>query len=305
MPLEALHYQLVCTANHVDIVRAVELGDHVRAKEIASAARRHAPASLVLRIAPKQVAHGPVVRHLLLPVDAANLVEVLDGRRQPAVHAEYFAVDDRRKAEVVEDLRAVPPHGRRSVLAQALIVKAVDLCDLARLMVAPDQRDSVRIAHLQRQQQQKRLHTIVAAVHEIAHKQVVLLGHIAANLEQLLQVVELTVDVAAHGHWRVHTLHVALLHQDLAGFGAQGLHLVLLDDLAALQLLDLSVQVAVVGHLHPEDGGSRGDGEAVNRTAGVDRAGTALLVVHQTGAGGFQVATRLHKRNTINFWSLE
>lgn len=46
----------------------------------------------------------------------------------------------------------------------------------------------------------------------------------------------------------VDSLHVPLLDENLARFGAQRLHLLFLDDLALLQLLDLPVQVAKVRH---------------------------------------------------------
>ena len=73
-----------------------------------------------------------------------------------------------------------------------------DLRDLARLVVAPDERDAVRVAHLEREQQQERLDAVEAAVDKVAHEEVVRVGHVAAHLEQLLQVVELAVDVPAY-----------------------------------------------------------------------------------------------------------
>ena len=184
------------------------------------------------------------MRHLLLAVDGADLVERVDGGREAAVHAEDLVVDYGRQADVVEHLGAVLPHRDRAVLAQALVVEAVDLSDLARLVVAPDERDAVRVAHFEREQQQEGLHRVEAAVDEVAQEQVVGLGHVAAHAEQLLQVVELAVYVAADGHRRVHLLHVALLGQDLARLRAQRFHLALLDYLALLELLDLPVQVA-------------------------------------------------------------
>jgi len=55
------------------LVGLVELGADVAAEKVAGAARRQAPALDVLRVAPQQVAHGAVVRHLLLPVDRPDL----------------------------------------------------------------------------------------------------------------------------------------------------------------------------------------------------------------------------------------
>ena len=50
--------------------------------------------------------------------------------------------------EVVKHIGAVAPHVDRAVLAQALVIKAVHLGDLAGLVVAADQGDAVGVAHL-------------------------------------------------------------------------------------------------------------------------------------------------------------
>lgn len=60
----------------------------------------------------------------------------------------YLAIDDGGEGQVVKDLGAVSPHGDRAVLAEALVVEAVDLCDLPGLVVPPDQRYPVWVAHL-------------------------------------------------------------------------------------------------------------------------------------------------------------
>ena len=58
-------------------------------------------------------------------------------------------------------------------------------------------RLQARQTRLQREQQQEGLDAVVAAVHEVAHEQVVGLRAVAADLEQLHEVVELPMDVAA------------------------------------------------------------------------------------------------------------
>lgn len=80
------------------------------------------------------------------------MVQRVDGRTQPAVDSEYPALDDRREAEVIEYLRAVPPNVGATVLAQALVVEAVDLGDLPTLVIAAYERDAVWISHLKREQ---------------------------------------------------------------------------------------------------------------------------------------------------------
>lgn len=65
-----------------------------------------------------------------------------------------LSIDDGRERQVVEYLGAVSPHRHRAVLAEALIVEAIDLCDLPGLVVSPDQSDPVWITHLRNQKQE-------------------------------------------------------------------------------------------------------------------------------------------------------
>ena len=61
---------------------------------------------------------------------------------------EDFVVNYGREAQVIENLSAVAPNINRSILAQALVIKTIDLSDLARFVVPADQSDPVWIAHL-------------------------------------------------------------------------------------------------------------------------------------------------------------
>jgi len=65
-------------------------------------------------------------------------------------------------------------------------------------VVAADERDAIWVAHLQAQQQQERLERVEAAIHKVAHEQVVGLRHVAADAEELHQIMELAVDVTAY-----------------------------------------------------------------------------------------------------------
>lgn len=64
------------------------------------------------------------------------------------MNAQDAVIDERREAEVVENVCAVAPHVDRAVLSKALVVKPVHLRDLARLVVAADEVDAVWVPHL-------------------------------------------------------------------------------------------------------------------------------------------------------------
>ena len=64
------------------------------------------------------------------------------------MYAEDFVLDNGREREVVEDLSAVSPNIDGAILPQTLVVEPVHLGDLPRFVVAANQSDAVRIAHL-------------------------------------------------------------------------------------------------------------------------------------------------------------
>ena len=88
-------------------------------------------------------------------------------------------------------------------------------------MVPSYQRDPIRIPHLQTQQQQKALQRIEAAVHKVAHEQVVGVRDVAAHAKQFHQVVELAVDVAAYCDGGVDGDDVAFFDEQFTGFVAE------------------------------------------------------------------------------------
>ena len=65
-------------------------------KDVPRAPGGDAPAVHLLGVRPHEVRHGSVVRHLLLSADGTDLVQCVDCRREAAVHAEHFIVDDGR-----------------------------------------------------------------------------------------------------------------------------------------------------------------------------------------------------------------
>jgi len=80
------------------------------------------------------------------------------------VEAEDLVVNQRRQREVIEQIGKILPNVGVAILAQALVIKAVYLCDLARLMVAAQNRDAVRVADLESNEQGDRLDGVISSV---------------------------------------------------------------------------------------------------------------------------------------------
>lgn len=60
------------------------------------------------------------------------------------MNTKHFAVYNGGQREEIEDLATGFPYGSIAILGLTFLVEPVDLGDLSRLMVSPDQRDSVR-----------------------------------------------------------------------------------------------------------------------------------------------------------------
>ena len=124
------------------------------------------------------------------------------------MYAEYLSFDDGCERQVVEGVVEVVPDVVVAVLARDFIVESVDVSDVSRLVVPPQQHHHLGVLQLVEEQQKNRLHRIVPAVHVVPQEHVSLLGDRSAPAEQLKQVPELSVDVAADGDWRLDGLHV-------------------------------------------------------------------------------------------------
>ena len=85
------------------------------------------------------------MRNLLGSSNDAYLVKSTDLRTQATVHAEHFAVNDCSENQEVKDLATCFPYRGIAVLLLALFIKPVDLCDLARFVIAPDESHAIRV----------------------------------------------------------------------------------------------------------------------------------------------------------------
>lgn len=125
-------------ADQLQIVQLVELVGHLGAEEPACAPRRHGPRFDIFWIAPHEIAEGSFMRHFYFSVDESDLINGADVGRETSVDAQHLAFNERRDAEIVEHLGAVLPWVRISVLADDLVIEAVDSGDLTTFVVASE-----------------------------------------------------------------------------------------------------------------------------------------------------------------------
>jgi hypothetical protein len=102
--------------------------------------------------------------------------------------ATYLVVDESGKRKVIEKIGEESPDIRVTVLAQTLVVEPVHLGDLPRLVISAEDRDTVAVAQLQRNEQRDGLHRVVTAVDVVTHEEVVGVGRVTADAEEFGEV---------------------------------------------------------------------------------------------------------------------
>jgi hypothetical protein len=137
--------ELVSTSDELKTVDMIKLGCNLVSKEPACTTGRNSPRLDILRIAPDQVAKSTLMRDLLGTSNDTDLIDGTDLRTQAAVNAENLTVNDSSKDEKIKYLAARLPDRRVSIFLLALLVKAINLGDLAGFMVASNECDLVGV----------------------------------------------------------------------------------------------------------------------------------------------------------------
>lgn len=119
--------------------------------------------------------------------------------RAPVTKDTHLVIDQSGQGEIIKQIRKELPDVGVSVLSQTLVVKTVNLGDLTRLVVSSEDGHSVPISELERDEQRDRLDRVVSSVDIVAHEQVVCVGRVASDPEQLRQIVLWVRDVAKGG----------------------------------------------------------------------------------------------------------
>ena len=85
----------------------------------------------------------------LYSVESTDIVECVDARGETSVEAEDLVLDQGCEGKEVEEVGEVLPDVGIAVLAQAFVVEAVNLGDLARLVVAAEDGNALWVSDLE------------------------------------------------------------------------------------------------------------------------------------------------------------
>jgi hypothetical protein len=104
------------------------------------------------------------MRNLLDPVQRSDVVEGVDAGGETAVKAEDLILDQGGEGKIVEEVGEVLPDVGIAVFAQTLVVEAVDLSDLAGLVVSSENGDALGIANFKSDKECDGFDRVVASV---------------------------------------------------------------------------------------------------------------------------------------------
>ena len=100
-------------------------------KGVTSTTRRYSPTASVIGVRPEQIAHGALMGHFLYPIKGSDVIERVNAGRQSAVQTEDLVVDQSGERKVIKEVGKIFPDICVAILAQALVVEAVDLGNLS------------------------------------------------------------------------------------------------------------------------------------------------------------------------------
>jgi len=138
-PIVPLHNQLMSPGNQGQSIRVVECLRYVLSEGVSGTTRRDAPAATIVGIRPEEVAHRALMWNLLESVQSPDVVQGVDARRESSVKTEDLSVHQGGEGEVVKQIGEILPHVGVTVLAQTLVIEAINLCDLSGFVVSPEE----------------------------------------------------------------------------------------------------------------------------------------------------------------------
>eukprot|EP00754_Rhynchopus_humris_P021592 Rhum_TRINITY_DN14751_c2_g1::Rhum_TRINITY_DN14751_c2_g1_i1::g.113528::m.113528 len=167
---------------------------------------------LWVRVAPQQVGHQPLLRHVAVAVERLQVCHGHVRAGHAAVRDEHLVADDVRQRQQLEDGLDGVVQVARAVLQQDLCEEVVLFVYGVVLVVAADDVEPLRVRQLHQQQGGHALDAVGAAVDEVpVEDDDVVLGGDAGEVQDVQQVVELAVYVADDVHLRV-VLHLDVHH---------------------------------------------------------------------------------------------
>lgn len=127
------------------------------------------------------------------------------------MHTKQLSLNNSCQRQEIKRIIEIVPHIIIPVLFANLIVKTIHVCDVTRLMIPPQQYQQIRMLQLVKKQQQDALHRVVPTIYIVSQHDIALFRNCPASFEHLQHVPELSMNITADYHRRLHRLNIRLL----------------------------------------------------------------------------------------------
>ena len=116
------------------------------------------------------------------------------------MHAEegLLCLNEGTYGQIIKQVCKIRPYVRAIKLALTLSIEAIHGCRLSSLVVAPNQSHAFRVPQFQQKEIGHCFDREGASIHIVTQEQIVCVRQLTTNLEDLKQVVKLTMHVSNH-----------------------------------------------------------------------------------------------------------
>ena len=143
------------------------------------------------------------------------------------MQTKYLILNNCRQRNVVKEICKHLPWSFTSKFLNTLLVKAIYLGDSSRLVITSGQMYAFWVTDLQRDQQRNGFDRVVSPVDEVSHEQVISKGDVSSDVEELDQVVKLSMYISTDGDRCSDSGGIAFLQQNCCCFLGDQLNLLL------------------------------------------------------------------------------
>ncbi len=247
--LEAVLDHLMRSDDDVDFELLAESLDCIRSEVVTdSSGRRCPPVVFVVGIRPEKVAGNPACHESLVvqrASDVPDLSDVRDVATDSSVHAQDPSVDERGQGHVVKNrLKGTPKSNAEPSVA--VVVESVNTIDaenntsivvqnenevmhlLGAFMVSPQENDALGEPDLLGQKQHDAFQRVPSAVDVVPEEQVAAIRRGFQDVEDSLQVCELSVNVSHHNHGDLCDHQSLLFRHDSPSFSQDSIEILFL-----------------------------------------------------------------------------
>lgn len=136
--------------------------------------------------------------------------------------AAHLIINQRGQRKVIKQICKELPNVRIPIFPQTLVIKPINLSNLSRLVIPSQDRHSISVSQLECNEQSDSFNRVVSTINIVTHEEVVGVGGVTTDSEELGEIVELSVNITTDGDGASNRLDVGFFHEDFSGLSRGG-----------------------------------------------------------------------------------